>query len=161
MQKRFFTLLVCLCLAALCGCGRGADEFADYRGDLSADLRYTLCGRQFAARFLRKNGEATLTFTAPAGLCGCTLARRDGEVALTRGDLTVKVRGEGKLPCALFDFAVMPRRRTAEGFLFSDGGTRYTVRAHGGGIDRITLCDGEATLSAEVDDIRFLGGGEF
>ncbi|MBQ9429247.1 MAG: hypothetical protein IJU41_06865 [Clostridia bacterium] len=155
---KFFRLLlsVLLCLVCLAACGRAdGGDFARYRGDLSADVRYTLRGVPFAARYTRENGRVTLTFTEPRGLCGCALARTDGEVSLLRGDLSVPVRGEAALPCAIFDFTFLAPQKAAEGYVFCKDGATYTVLAPGGGVSAVTLERAGARLSFTVDDISF------
>lgn len=154
MKKIIAAGLCALCLLLLCACGRTGEDFSQMRGDFSADVRYEMGGVTYAARYQKTDGDVTLTFTAPAGLCGCKLVRRGGETALLRGELSVPVRGAAALPCAFFDFAPLNCRRTAEGYVFSDGERTYTVSA-AGGVDKITLECGDTRLSAAVDNICF------
>lgn len=86
LKKIVWLLLVCVLLCA-CAAGQEAPDLS--ATDFTAEIAFSLGGREYAARYTRGDGADTLVFTAPERLCGMQTVRdAAGAVTVTVGDLT-------------------------------------------------------------------------
>ena len=80
MKKVVILSLVCVLLCA-CAAGSAAPDLSG--ADFTADIAFSLGGRDYAATYTKAAGTATLVFGAPESLCG-TVDGREYDIQVLR-----------------------------------------------------------------------------
>lgn len=169
-MKRFFFLLALLTLLTGCRAPAGplAYQCEAMRLRLTGQMDTLAYAAELTLEALPPEGEPdqrgfTLTYTAPASLCGLTLSRHAGELCLSRGQLTFDDPdgrfAEMALPAALFCMDSILQRadvRMRDGESFTrietadDEGTYILWLDADGFPCRIEGRFGDRTVSADV-----------
>ena len=160
MKKIILLSLVCILLCA-CGTGIAVPDFSD--SDFTANVTFSLGGREYAACYTRDAGTETLAFSAPERLCGMTAVRRtDGAVTVTVGDLCYTAEAmDGIFAWAkLFVPPAGTWRFVSETdgvrcFSGSDGADSYTVYTDGSGLP-LRLCGTVGGREYDIQVVRFV-----
>ena len=142
-----------------CACGT-APDVPVFAGDFTADISFSLGGREYAASYTKASETETLVFHAPERLCGMTAVRaRDRAVTVTIGDLSYAASAaEG-----IFDFAKLlappdgvlrfaGEENGMRCFSGSDGTAAYTVYTDISGLP-LRFC---GTVGGREYDIQIL-----
>ena len=160
LKKVVILSLVC---ALLCACTAGIAA-PDLSGtDFTADVAFSLGGRDYAATYTKAAGTETLVFGAPESLCGMTAVRgTDGAIKVTVGDLCYAAEAaDGMFGfTALFVPPADTLRFVSETdgercFSGSDGADSYTVYTDPEGLP-LRLCGTVDGREYDIQVLRFV-----
>ncbi len=148
-------LLALALLMLFCGCAAPADPLAYQDGGARLSLTGQIDALAFAAELtldpVHEGGSVdargfSLTYTAPASLCGVTVAHSGGTTTLTRGaviDTVTDDRYVGMtLPAALF-------------CIDCELGSAAVVEQNGATLNRVTAADDEGRYTLWLDETGF------
>ncbi len=123
-MKRLLAILAILVVFMLAAsCGDGERVFFD--GDISLNARYTLSDTEYTVTYERSGDSERLCVLSPESIAGLTAVKRNNEVTVTLGDLTLPTVADGMFyPFMLFCKATAKRDgKDSSAFIAEDSGT--------------------------------------